>query len=176
MRKGGNTDILASAMMESAAARNADITWLNISEMKIAGCTGCLKCWSNGNACIQDDDMDTVYELLKTAEILVFCTPIYFYAFPAQLKALMDRMYPLFIKDGVRRHKITGCALLAQGGTNVMERFDGLIKTFEIFVTRHNFYNHGILCIGQLHNKGDARINGNYEKARHFADTIFKGV
>ena len=60
--------------------------------MKISGCLACEYCHAKGRGeCIQKDDMQKVYALLKKAEMLVIASPVYYHGISGQLKCVLDR-------------------------------------------------------------------------------------
>ena len=70
------------------------MTLVNVSKKKIAGCLACEFCHTKGNgACIQKDDMQELYPLMKEAEVLVLAAPIYYFTLCAQIQAPIQRMY-----------------------------------------------------------------------------------
>lgn len=94
-RKRGNTDLLSDEFMRGAEAAGHTTEKLHVSFMKINGCLGCLACQKNGGKCVQKDDMTEVYEKMKEADVIVFASPVYFYNFNAQMKAVIDRTIAL---------------------------------------------------------------------------------
>ena len=65
-----------------------------VCRIKINGCLACEYCHTKGNGiCIQKDDMQEIYDLLKEAEMLVIASPIYYHGVSGQLKCVLDRFY-----------------------------------------------------------------------------------
>lgn len=89
-RKGGNTDILVTKMVEGASAAGADVRMLRLGELDISECDGCHACW-HGKPCTKDDDMQGIYPLIGDRDIFIFGTPVYWYGPTALLKAFIDR-------------------------------------------------------------------------------------
>lgn len=46
--------------------------------------------------CVIKDNTTEVMEKVRTADVLVFATPIYYYAICGQLKTFLDRMNPIY--------------------------------------------------------------------------------
>ena len=91
-RPNGNTAAMIQAFKEGAKAHH--ITVVNVCQKKIAGCLACEYCHTKGNGtCIQKDDMQEVYTLLKEADMLVLASPIYYHGISGQLKCAIDRFY-----------------------------------------------------------------------------------
>jgi len=89
-RRGGNSDLLLEKALEGARSAGAEVTSLRAAGLDMGGCRECGGCDDTGK-CIVDDDMQKVYPQLDNAEAIILSTPIFFYAPPAQLKAVIDR-------------------------------------------------------------------------------------
>jgi multimeric flavodoxin WrbA len=107
----------------------------------IAGCTGCNACFSTGRACSAKDDFDEIVPALENADGLALCTPLYWFSFPAQVKAVIDKLYSFYV--GKRPLKIAETALLVCVGTDDMADFDGLLKTYNLIVKYQGWKDRG---------------------------------
>ena len=93
-RVNGNTAWMAEEYKNAALAAGHDVTLVNVSKKKIAGCLACEYCHGKGNgACIQQDDMQELYQLMAEADVLVLAAPIYYFTLAAQIQAPIQRMY-----------------------------------------------------------------------------------
>ncbi|MBR3444168.1 MAG: flavodoxin family protein [Bacteroidaceae bacterium] len=93
-RANGNTAWMADEYKKAAEAAGHQVTLVNVSKKKIAGCLACEYCHGKGNgACIQKDDMQELYPLMAEAEVLVLAAPIYYFTLNAQIQAPIQRMY-----------------------------------------------------------------------------------
>lgn len=68
---------------------------LHVIDRHIEYCKGCLTCMRNGGNCAIDDDMRGILEDILASDLLLFSFPLYGFAMPAPLKALLDRTLPL---------------------------------------------------------------------------------
>ena len=69
-RPKGNTAQMIEAFREGTESAGNNVYIVNVCKMKIAGCLACEYCHTKGNGqCIQKDDMQDVYDLLKEAEM-----------------------------------------------------------------------------------------------------------
>lgn len=85
---------MADEYKKAAEAAGHEVTLVNVSKKKIAGCLACEYCHTKGNgACIQKDDMQELYPLLAEAEALVLAAPIYYFTLCAQIQAPIQRLY-----------------------------------------------------------------------------------
>ena len=93
-RANGNTAWMADEFKNAAEAAGHDVTLVNVSKKKIAGCLACEYCHGKGNgACVQKDDMQELYPLMAEAEALILASPIYYFTLNAQIQAPIQRMY-----------------------------------------------------------------------------------
>jgi multimeric flavodoxin WrbA len=96
-RKGGKTEQLVERVLEAAREEGAETRLFTVAGKTIAPCTACGACVKDPAAlCAQHDDMDDLYPLLVWADAIVFATPVYFNSMTAQMKAVFDRMRPLW--------------------------------------------------------------------------------
>ena len=93
-RAKGSTAWMAEEYKKAAEAAGHQVTLVDVSHKKIAGCLACEYCHGKGNgACIQKDDMQDLYPIMAEAEALVLAAPIYYFTLCAQIQAPIQRMY-----------------------------------------------------------------------------------
>ena len=69
---------------------------VNVIDKKIAPCRGCFGCWKLGNGhCVIEDDQNTILDLYRNADVVLWSFPLYCYGMPSHLKAVLDRTIPL---------------------------------------------------------------------------------
>lgn len=98
LRSGSNSELLAKAAMEGAAAAGHETHWLSLKDKAIGFCKGCLAC-QNAGKCVIRDDMDDMIGRVREADVIIFATPVYYYGMSGQLKTFLDRCNPLYIAD-----------------------------------------------------------------------------
>ena len=158
-RRGGNSDRLLEECLRGAREAGAEVETVRPAEMKIAGCRACEACAKTGE-CVIADDMQGVYSLLDSAERLVMAAPIFFYSFPAQLKALIDRGQSRWSRR-LLPEKFPASAgqkrlgyLIAVGATRGRNLFEGAELTARYFFEALGVkYCRGLFC-RQLDEKG----------------------
>ena len=97
----------------------------DVAHMDVHPCLGCNHCAEDAR-CILRDDMDGLLSALaESAELFVVC-PVYFAGPPAQMKAVLDRMQPLFFTD-VRNRPKRPAHLLVVGGGGDPHGFEPLV-------------------------------------------------
>ena len=99
-RKNGYTSSLVNSFIEGAKISGNEIKEHFIHGMNVDYCLGCDICMERHTGCVQNDDMDMIYEDLTWADVVVFASPEYWGTFTAELKTAVDRMFAWFNLDG----------------------------------------------------------------------------
>ena len=96
-KKKGNTATVLGWVEEELESLGHDVERIYLNSKSIGGCLGCAKCRGNPAeiACVQNDDAIDIMEQMISCEVVLFASPIYFWGFSAQIKALIDRGYSL---------------------------------------------------------------------------------
>lgn len=93
-RPRGNTAQMVAAFREGAESAGHAVHVVDVCRKQIKGCLACEYCHGKGRGeCVQKDDMQEVYDLLKTANMLVIASPIYYHGLTGQVKCVIDRFY-----------------------------------------------------------------------------------
>lgn len=151
-RPNGNTVAMIAAFSEGAAEAGHEVTVFNICQKKIAGCLGCGYCRGKGNGtCIQKDDMQEVYGLLAAADMIVFATPVYYFAYSAQLQAAVNRFYAL----GHLAEPKKAALLLSSGSPDV---YEGAIYAYRKTCEFVRLTDMGICTAYGPENKSEAKL------------------
>ncbi|MGM9665282.1 MAG: flavodoxin family protein, partial [Eubacteriales bacterium] len=87
-RKNGNSDTLAAEFEKGAASAGNTVEKINVRELDLKFCIGCQFCQTHGT-CVQKDSMNGLYEKIQNADVIVFATPVYYYAVSGQLKTFL---------------------------------------------------------------------------------------
>ena len=146
---------MANAFIKGAQSAGHDVTKFETAHKKIGGCKACKTCWSTGRPCTFQDDFDELAPLLESADVLVFATPIYWFSFPAKLKAVLDKMNAYLSPDCNRPLKIKESLLLVCGADEGLEIFDGIIATYRAIVRYMKWENRGVLTVPNVTEKED---------------------
>ena len=92
-RKGGNSDVLCDEFLKGVQDAGHSAEKIFLRDKRINYCTGCGFCNTNDyTKCSQNDDMNEILDKLEQADVIVFSTPIYFYAISGQMKTFIDRI------------------------------------------------------------------------------------
>lgn len=131
-RAGGNTDILAERVLNGAREAGLETESIALRKLSIGECMGCEKCWTKGKPCVLADDMGAIYEAISASDILLFATPVYWYAPTAIMKAFIDRLVPLNRPQGRPLVKGKGAVLVTAYEEEGPAAAEPLIRMFEL--------------------------------------------
>ena len=160
-RLNGNTSILLLAFLNEAKRLGACTRQIDVASMDIMPCQECGVCEREGY-CPINDDMQQIYPLLRSADLIVMATPIFFYGATAQMKALIDRSQALWVRKYVHRltdpgRKWRKGILLSLGATKGKCLFDGLSLTAKYFFDAVGAHFEDGLTYRQIEKSGEIR-------------------
>ena len=128
-RKNGNSETLANEFIRGAKETGNEVETIYLRDITLNYCRGCFACLKL-NHCVIADDAKELIEKVRTADVLCFATPIYYYAVSGQLKTFLDRMNPIY---GVG-HNFKDIYLLTAANDTDSKAMDGAIKDIEGWV------------------------------------------
>jgi multimeric flavodoxin WrbA len=158
-RRGGNTDLLLAEVLKGAASRGAEVKTIILCQLNIAPCQHCDHCLDSGS-CQLDDDMQTVYQELKSADRIVLASPIHFMGVTAQAKAMIDRCQSLWVRKyrlklpplGDRR--LRKGLFVSVGGRKADNPFQPATATVKAFFASLDVSYVGQLVFSEIDEKG----------------------
>jgi multimeric flavodoxin WrbA len=96
-RDGATQYVLNQSLNQLNSGGYETIFW-GVRGKRIGFCTHCDKCLE-GNGCIINDDVQSLYPLFEQADAYVFATPVYHGMLSSQMKAVMDRTRGLLTRN-----------------------------------------------------------------------------
>lgn len=161
-RIGGNSDLLAEAFIEGAESAGCKVHRIDAGRADIGGCLGCEYCFAHEGVCCQKDDMQDFYPILRECDTLVYATPVYCFAWTAQIKAFMDRMFCGLVKPfGIKDVGLLVC--FEDKDPTIVQP---LLDTFRISAKYTNQNVIGEVCVNNVYQKGAIAGNPGLEEAR----------
>jgi len=139
-KKKGNTATVLGWVEEELHAAGHSVDRIYLHNKSINGCMGCAKCrdYPDEIACVQKDDAAGIMEQMIAADAVLFASPLYFWGFTAQIKALIDRGFALVTnyhqpnQTSLMKGKRVG--LLATGGGSYENNAEGMFTAFDRIV------------------------------------------
>lgn len=141
---------------------------ISVADYKVNPCTGCNTCFDReGYECFQKDDMTKIYEKLKTADVLVIASPVYFYGVSAQLKTLIDRLHTP-MRNEFRMKKL---ALILVGAA-LPELFDAIKVQYQLVLNYFKLEDAEMVLVRGAKDKGDVKNTNGLEDAYQLGTMI----
>ncbi len=164
LRAKSNSDRLAEELIRGAKEAGHEVEVVSLKGKNIKFCIGCLACQKT-QKCIQKDDAIEIAEKMKTADTIVFVTPIYYYEMSGQMKTLLDRMNPLYSSD-YKFRRIYMLSVAAEDEAYVPEKavsgLQGWIDCFEKAELAGSLFCGGINDAGEANGR-PAELEEAYE-------------
>jgi len=126
-RKGGNTDLLVSRILDGASANKHLTEKVYLYPLDISPCIDCRNCQKGKFQCTIDDDMQLLYPKLETADVIVFGTPLYGYGSTGKMKLVMDRLRP-YVASGKLKGKKAIVVAPSEEGAEACDHLVGMFK------------------------------------------------
>ena len=169
-RTNGNSNRMAHAFAEAAAAKGHDVKLIDTAKLKLNFCHACETCYKTGKPCSFDDDFNTIADDILAADALVFSSPVYWYSVPSQLKAVVDKMFSFVI--GGRTEQFFGkeSALICCCEEEDPAILDGVRIPFERTAALNKWTVVGELLVPGVYSVGDIDKTDGIAQAAALAD------
>lgn len=128
-RKRGNTDRLSDELIRGAQEAGHQVEKICLKDRKINSCLDCGACQRNGGPCVQKDDMGDIYEKWLAADVVVLASPVYFYTWSAQMKAVLDRTFAI-----EQKVKDTAFYLISAGAAPTEDYMKLMLESFRKYI------------------------------------------
>lgn len=153
-----NTDRLLKPFLAGAAQAGAQSEILYAAELDVKDCLGCFCCWNKTPGhCVLKDGMAPILDKIKTADLVIWATPLYHYGMTARLKRILERTLPLWkpyiVNQNGRyshppRYPESRAAYLLMSNCGFPERrhFDALVEQFRQMGENESRLLGAVLC------------------------------
>lgn len=182
---------LLDAAWEPLCTKGWDRVAFDAGHEDVAFCTGCGGCHANG-ICRHHDSLSRFFEKMADADALIIASPIYFRAFSAQIKRVIDRAQPYwlqqqqraqleetnFLKAESESHKQTdrpkrpAVLILTAGGKGLDAVFSGAETVFRCFCACFGFSSAGVLRVADTDAMTDRDLSHWLGRARELASEL----
>jgi len=182
-RANGNTAQLAEAFMKGATEAGHEAELVSLNQIKVNGCTGCNAC-RYGKPCVQKDDFNSLVPKIKTADLIVFASPLYFWTISSKMKAFIERLYCIAEEDEnpplgrYEKYPVHDCALLMTAADDFFWTFEQAVSYYNFTLVNYiGFRDKGMLLAGGCGDtNGKPRISEtvHLKEAYDFGKTIYE--
>ena len=159
-RSKGNTSALVREFTRGAEEAGHTVTEFFLDGMDIHGCKGCFGGHSSRECpCVQKDDMGRIYPAVRTCDVVVLASPLYYWNLSGQLRTAVDRLFALVEGDGnlLRGNSRASCLLMAAEGNG----FEDVLTYYDHLMEHLRWTNLGHVLAGGNGDVGD--IDGKPE-------------
>ncbi len=182
-RVNGNTSQLAEAFMNGAKEAGHQVEMVSLNKLNVNGCIGCNAC-RYGKSCVQKDDFNSLVPKIKTADLIVFASPLYFWTVSSKIKAFIERFYCIAEKDEnpplgrYEKYPIHDCALLMTSADNFFWTFEQAVSYYKFTLINYiGFHNKGMLLAGgcgETNGKPQISKTTHLREAYEFGKAIYE--
>ena len=165
-REGGNSDLLAQAFVQGAREAGHRVDVFACGQKPMVSCMHCGGCWSTGAPCVLEDSFNELWPLLERADLLVLCSPLYWYAMSGHIKCAIDRLFPYSHREKPRDMAVREAMLLMVGETPLLRSFAGAASSYRQMIGYKGWKDRGRLFVTGVNSYGAMRNHPALEKAR----------
>lgn len=97
-RRRGNSAILMDRALAGAESAGIEVEKLVVTDSEVSPCLACGGCERTGMCVLHDAMTEQVFPKLASADGFIVTSPVFFMGMPAQLKALVDRCQPFWVR------------------------------------------------------------------------------
>jgi multimeric flavodoxin WrbA len=177
-RGNGNSSTMMRVVLDSLAEIGVATRETRLNQILYRGCQGCVKCSATGK-CVLNDELTPVLEDLRSADIWVLSSPIYYDGVTGQFKTFFDRLRT-FTKDPETQAlsprlegRRAAAILLSYADTDREEYFKEAEKLAFYLKWMGDFNPVEILVEGGLATKDDAlKRSGLRERLRNIGHAL----
>ncbi|OGT07501.1 MAG: hypothetical protein A2X78_00450 [Gammaproteobacteria bacterium GWE2_37_16] len=91
----GNTDLILQPLLRGMESTGAKTETIYLNKINIKHCIGCFNCWfKTPGKCIHHDDMAPLLEKKRSADLIIYATPLYVFSTTGLMKVFLDRGIP----------------------------------------------------------------------------------
>lgn len=153
-RSQGNSDLLAEAFAKGACNAGHSVDVFSAGRDPMRACMHCEGCWSTGKPCVMEDSFARFYPLLEKADMLVLCSPLYWYNFSGHIKCVMDRLYPYSQKNKLHDIPVKEAMLLMCGESLFLRSFAGAAESYRQMLGFKGWKDRGRLFVTGVNEYG----------------------
>ena len=141
----GNTDRLTDSYIKGLVERGHSVTKVYLGSMRLEGCRGCGACQRPARRCVVQDGMQDIYPLFAECDTVVMASPLYFWTITSRLKAFIERLYAISVKD---KYPSKDTVLLMTAGDDNATTFEEPLRYFRIISQVLGGHEKGVYCAG----------------------------
>ena len=141
-RVNGNTSQLVDAFIVGAKEAGHTVDKISLNKTEVKGCIGCNAC-RYGKPCVQKDGFNDLIPKIKTADLIVFASPLLFWTLSSKIKAFIERFYCIAEEDRnpplgrYERYPVKDAALLMTSADNYFWTYEQAISYYKFAIKNY---------------------------------------
>lgn len=178
-RSGGSSELLMDEALRGARDKGASVVKINVAKLITEGCRACGGC-SKSAVCVIDDGISAFHLKIERADAVVIAAPIFFGGLPAQLKSVIDRCQPLWVKKYKLKRSSSSAGkrpgiFLCTAGLDKRDYFKAAILVVDALFQTLDVHRVGELFVGGIDKKKSVAFNpGVLKKAYYLGASLVK--
>ncbi len=170
-RRKGNTSAMVNMFIKGAEEAGNIVTEFFLNDMNIHGCRGC---FGGDNSrvcpCVQKDDMDQIYPLVKECDVLIIASPLYYWNLSGQIRTAFDRLFALEEGDKnlLRGNRRASALIMSAEGDD----FNDAVTYYDNLMGHLRWKNLGHVLSGGNYDIGDIEGKPELDKAYDLGKSI----
>lgn len=172
-RVNGNTSQLVDAFIRGAIEARHFVEKISLNKTEVKGCIGCNAC-RYGKPCVQKDGFNELVPKIKSADLIVFASPLLFWTLSSKIKAFIERFYCIAEEDSnpplgrYERYPIKDAALLMTSADNFFWTYEQAVSYYKFAIINYiGFHDKGMLLAGGC---GDTNGRPQIDKTNHLIE------
>ena len=169
-RINGNTSQLVDAFIRGAKETGNFVENISLNKTEVKGCIGCNAC-RYGKPCVQKDGFNELIPKIKSADLIVFASPLLFWTLSSKIKAFIERFYCIAEEDAdpplgrYEKYPIKDAALLMTSADNYFWTYEQAVSYYKFAIINYiGFNDKGMLLAGGC---GDTNGKPQIDKTNH---------
>lgn len=171
-RPNGNTNQLVDSFIKGATEVGHTVEKVALNKVLVNECIGCNAC-RYGKPCIQKDDFNELVPKIKSADCIVFASPLLFWTISSKLKAFIERFYCIAEEDEnpplgrYEKYPVKDAALLMTSADNYFWTYEQAVSYYQFAIINYiGFNDKGMVLAGGC---GDTNGKPQIDKTEHLA-------
>lgn len=172
-RPDGNTNQLVDAFIKGASEVGHKVEKISLNKLEVKGCIGCNAC-RYGKPCIQKDDFNNLIPKIKSADLIVFASPLLFWTISSKLKAFIERFYCIAEEDDnppygrYEKYPVKDAALLMTSADDLFWTYEQAVSYYKFAIINYiGFHDKGMVLAGGC---GDTNGKPQISKTSHLTE------
>lgn len=172
-RANGNTSQLVDAFIQGAKEAGHAVEKISLNKTEVKGCIGCNAC-RYGKPCVQKDGFNELVPKIKTADLIVFASPLLFWTLSSKIKAFIERFYCIAEEDQnpplgrYERYPVKDAALLMTSADDYFWTYEQAVSYYKFAIINYiGFNDNGMLLAGGC---GDTNGKPQIDKTNHLRE------